>query len=126
NLNDGLISQNSTIPGTNTIGASVQNIERIRSRGIELVAQRNDVFVTGLDLYGTLTWVDSRILSNPNFRNAANVLTDTTGKFTPNIPRLKASAFATYRYDERWSGTVGGRYSDRAWATVDNTDLNAH
>ena len=63
NLADALISQNSTIPGTNTIGASVQNIDRIRSRGIELVADKSDVLIRGLDLSGSLTWVDSEILS---------------------------------------------------------------
>jgi iron complex outermembrane recepter protein len=126
NLADALISQNSTIPGTNTIGASVQNIDRIRSRGLELVGQKSDAAVRGLDLFGSVTYVDSEILSDPGFRNAAGVLTDVSGKYTPNIPRLKASAVATYRYDDRWSGTLGGRYSDRVWATIDNTDINTH
>jgi iron complex outermembrane receptor protein len=125
-LADALISQNSTIPGTNTIGASTQNIDRIRSRGIELVAEKNDALVRGLDLFGSTTWVDSKIVSDPGFRNAANVLTDVTGKYTPNIPRLKMSGLATYRYDDHWSGTVGARYSARVWSTVDNTDVNTN
>ena len=50
-----------------------------------------------------MTFVDSKILSDPNFRNAAGVLTDVTGKFTPNIPRFKSTAVATYRYDEHCS-----------------------
>jgi iron complex outermembrane receptor protein len=124
NLTDALISQNSTIPGTNTIGASIQNIDRIRSRGIELVAERNDALVRGLDLFGSATFVDSKILSDPGFRNAANALTDVTGKNTPNIPKLKLTGLATYRYDNHWLGTLGARYSDRAWATIDNTDIN--
>jgi iron complex outermembrane receptor protein len=123
-LTDALISQNSTIPGTNTIGASTQNIDRVRSRGIEFVAQRSDALLRGLDLAGSLTYVDSRILADPGFRDAANVATDVTGKSTPNIPKLKASGVATYRYDDRWSGSVGARYASRIWATVDNTDIN--
>jgi iron complex outermembrane receptor protein len=124
NLTDALISQNSTIPGTNTIGSSVQNIDRIRSKGIELVADRSDAFLRGLDLSGSATWVDSRIVSDPGFRNAANVLTDVTGKRTPNIPNLKFTGLATYRYDDHWAGTLGARYSSRVWATLDNTDIN--
>jgi iron complex outermembrane receptor protein len=124
NLTDALISQNSTIPGTNTIGASTQNIDSIRSRGIELVADRGDAIMRGLDLSGSMTFVDSKILSDPNFRNTNGVLTDVTGKFTPNIPRYKATAVATYRYDEHWAGTLAARYSARVWATVDNTDIN--
>ncbi|HEV7820158.1 MAG TPA: TonB-dependent receptor, partial [Burkholderiales bacterium] len=123
NLADALISQNSTIPGTNTIGASVQNIDSIRSRGIELVAERSDALMRGLDLSGSMTFVDSTILSDPNFRNAAGVLTDVTGKYTPNIPRFKSTAVATYRYDENWTGTLAARYSARVWATIDNTDV---
>ena len=124
NLADALISQNSTIPGTNTIGSSVQNIDRIRSRGIEVVAEKGDVLVRGLDLFASATYVDSVILSDPAFRNAAGVLTDVTGKNTPNIPRLKLTGVATYRYDEHMSGTLAARYSDRVWATLDNTDIN--
>jgi iron complex outermembrane receptor protein len=124
NLADALISQNSTIPGNTLNGASIQNIDRIRSRGVELVADKGDVFTRGLDLSGSMTFVDSKILSDPNFKNSNNVLTDVTGKYTPNIPRYKATALATYRFDERWSGTLGARYSARAWATVDNTDIN--
>ena len=73
---------------------------------------------------GSVTFVDSRILSDPTFRNAAGVLTDVTGKYTPNIPRLKSTAVATYRHDEHWSGTLAARYSERVWATLDNTDIN--
>jgi iron complex outermembrane receptor protein len=126
NLSDALISQNSTIPGTNVIGSSVQNIDRVRSRGAEIAAQGSDMLVRGLDLSGSVTYVDSRILSDPNFRNASGVLTDVSGKYTPNIPRLKMTAVATYRYDDRWSGALGGRYSERVWATLDNTDINPH
>lgn len=126
NLADALISQNSTIPGTNTIGASIQNIDRVRSQGIELVAEKSDAPIRGLDLSGSVTWVDSKILSDPGFRNAAGVLTDVTGKYTPNIPRLKLTALATYRYDARLSGTLGARYSDRVWTTIDNSDPITH
>ena len=124
NLTDALIAQNSTIPGTNTIGSSTQNIDRIRSRGVEIVAEKTDAMVRGLDLSGSVTFVDSRILADPTFRNAAGVLTDVTGNYTPNIPRLKSTAVATYRHDEHWSGTLAARYSARVWATLDNTDIN--
>jgi iron complex outermembrane receptor protein len=124
NLADALISQNSTIPGTNAIGSSTQNIDRIRARGLEVVAEKSDVLLRGLDLSGSATWVDSVIRSDPAFRNAAGVLTDVAGRRTPNIPRLKLTAVASYRYDARLSATLAARYSDRVWATLDNTDIN--
>src|SRR5204862_3906997 len=64
NLRDALISQNATIPGTNVIGSSVQNIDRVRSRGLELVGQRADALMMGLDLSGSVTFVDSEIRSD--------------------------------------------------------------
>lgn len=124
NLSDALIAQNSTIPGTNTIGASIQNIDRLRSRGVEVVADKSGALFRGLDLFGSVTIVDSKILSDPGFRNAAGVLTDVTGKKTPNIPNLKFTALATYRYGNHWSGTLASRFSGRVFATLDNTDIN--
>ena len=122
-LADALIAQNSTIPGTTAIGSSIQNIDRVRSQGIELAADSSDVLIRGLDLSGSMTFVDSRIRSDPNFRNSANALTDVTDRYTPNIPRRKLTALATYRPNEHWTGTLGARYSSRVWATIDNTDV---
>ena len=99
-------------------------MDRVRSAGVELVAENGDTLMRGLDLSGSMTFVDSKILSDPGFRNASNVLTDVAGKFTPNIPRYKATAVATYRYDEHWAATLAARYSARVWATLDNTDIN--
>lgn len=121
-LRDALISYNSTLGATNA--SYIQNVDKVRSQGVELSAQRNDVLVRGLELSGSLTFVDSRILSAPNFKNSANVLTDVRGKSTPNIPRWRATAVATYRPDDQWVYTIAGRYSDRLWTTMDNTDIN--
>jgi len=38
------------------------------------------------------------------------------------VPKLKANAMATYRPDDNWSFTVGARYSDRSFGTIDNSD----
>lgn len=125
-LADALIPQNATVAGTTAIASSVQNIDRIRSRGIELVGEASDAMMRGLDVFGSVTFVDSEIRANPAFRNAAGVLTDVRGKYTPNIARTRASATATYRHDEHWSGALGARYSTRVWATMDNTDVYTH
>ena len=56
--------------------------------------------------------------------SSAGVLTNVRGNYTPNISRRKLTALATYRYDEHWSGSLGARFSDRVYATIDNTDVN--
>ena len=38
------------------------------------------------------------------------------------MPKLRANAVATYRPDDDWSFTLGARYSDRSFGTIDNSD----
>jgi iron complex outermembrane receptor protein len=75
------------------------------------------VFVKGLELSSSLTWTDSRIVRNDKF--PASV-----GRWQPRVPRWRASAVATWRPDERWSHTLGVRYSGRQYSTLDNSDPN--
>jgi iron complex outermembrane receptor protein len=65
---------------------------------------------------GSLTYADSEVLDNPVF--AASV-----GKMLPQIPTWRANAQATYRPNEDWSFSLGGRYSDRSFGTLDNSDI---
>ena len=126
NLRDALISQNTLLDGSATFGTSFQNVDKVRSRGVEITAKQQDALITGLDFSGSVTWVDSRILADAAFRNAANVLTDVSGKRTPNIPSLRATAMVNYRPDDKWTLTLAGRYSSRVWTTIDNTDPVTH
>lgn len=123
-LVDALISQNSTLSGTTVNASQTQNIDRIRSSGLELALEQGDALWRGLDLAGSLTYVDSTIVSDPTFRDASNNLADVRGKYTPNIPRWKGSALASYRVGERWTHSLGARYSSHIWSTIDNTDYN--
>jgi len=119
-LRDALISQSALlVPGSTTLFSFVQNIEKVRSRGVEVVAQQSNVLLRGLDLSGSVTYVDSRIRED-----AANPLA--VGKITPGVPTWRATLMATYRADDQWSATVAARYSGRQFAQVDNFDGYAH
>jgi iron complex outermembrane recepter protein len=69
--NNAIISQTNLVTNpvtklqvpTTTIG----NVAAIRMQGIELAADKNDVFVSGLQVFGNVTYVDSRILSDPTW-----------------------------------------------------------
>jgi iron complex outermembrane receptor protein len=93
----------------------VQNVDRTRARGIELVADQYDVLIPGLELMGSLTAVDARVIRNKAFPASIN-------KFINQVPKLRANAMATYRPDDSWSFTAGARYSDRSFGTLDNSD----
>lgn len=119
-LRDALLSQTAPLaPGSTTLFSYVQNIDNVRSRGAELVAEQNDVFVRGLTLSGAVTYVDSEIRRDDAFPAAE-------GKQIPQVPRWRATATATWRPDDRWAFTFAGRYSDRVYATIDNSDPVTH
>jgi iron complex outermembrane receptor protein len=120
NISDALISQSALlVSGSTTLFAFVQNIDRVRSRGVEFVAQKNNVFIRGLELSGSVTYVDSRILED-----SANSLA--VGKRTPQVPDWRATLVATYRPNARIAATLAGRYSGRQFAQIDNLDVYEH
>jgi iron complex outermembrane receptor protein len=79
------------------------------------------VFARGLDLGASITYAHSIIQANQGF-----VVTpgDTLGKRQPNIPDWRATALASYRWDARWTTSLGARYSGRQFRTLDNSDVN--
>lgn len=100
-------------PGVTT----VQNVDAIRTRGLELAFQGVDVGIQGLDLSASLTLADSEITANRGF--PASV-----GKAQPRVPRTRATLLATYGPDARWSYSIGARYSGRQYGSLDNSDPN--
>ncbi|HQQ71315.1 MAG TPA: TonB-dependent receptor [Alicycliphilus sp.] len=111
---DALYSQ--LVAGTTV--SRVQNVDKIRTRGLELAYSGQPAWLRGLDLGGSLTYADSKIIANDG--NPASV-----GKWQPRVPRWRATAVATYQPDDRWAFTVAARYSGRQYSTLDNSDVNA-
>ncbi len=111
-----LISQSAPlVTGSTALFSYVQNVDHVRVRGVELVADQYDVMLPGLELMGSITYADGRIVRDPVFPAAVN-------KFAPQIPKWRANAVATWRPDSAWSFTLGARYSDRSFGTIDNSD----
>ena len=114
-VDDALYSQTDVSVFPNV--TSIQNIGRVRVRGAEAVVEANNVLLQGLDFSGSLTYADSKILSNPGMPSSE-------GKWVPRIPNWRASAFLIYRFDERWTGSLGVRHSGLQYGTLDNSDTN--
>ena len=112
---DALYSQTNVLVTPNV--TNVQNVDAIRTNGLEVSYQAANVAVRGLDIGSSLTWTDSKITRNDKF--PASV-----GKWQPRIPRWRASVVATWRPDATWSYTLGARYSGKQYGTLDNTDVN--
>lgn len=112
---DALYSQTNTTVTPNV--TNIQNVDRIRTWGLELAASGSDVLARGLDLSGSVTFADSVITANARF--PASV-----GQWQPRVPRWRANAVATWRATETLSGTLGVRYGGRQFNTLDNSDPN--
>lgn len=119
-LSDALISQTAPlVAGSTTLFSYVQNIDKTRSRGLEIVVQQDDVLVRGLEIGASLTLVDAEIRKDPAFPAAV-------GKDLPQVPRTRATVTATWRPDARLALTLAARYSSRSFATIDNSDPVTH
>lgn len=94
---------------------SVQNVDTIRTRGLEVALQWPHAMVRGLDLNASFTYADSIIVKNDKF--PASV-----GKWQPRVPRWRATLLASYKVDEHWHASLGVRYSGQQYGTLDNSD----
>lgn len=94
---------------------SVQNIDRMRSRGIEAALSLTDVWTSGLDLSASLAFNDAKTLQDHQYPLA-------DGKYFPRIPKIRASVFADYRFAPQWDASLGIRHSGRQYGTLNNND----
>ncbi|MES2069600.1 MAG: TonB-dependent receptor [Pseudomonadota bacterium] len=98
---------------------TIQNVDDIRTTGLELAYQASDALIRGLDLAASLTYADSTIARNDKF--PASV-----GKRQPRVPDWRANFVATYRQDDQLSYTFGARYSGKQYGSLDNSDPNGN
>lgn len=110
---DALYSQINVFSGNTT--TTIQNVDHIRTRGVEMSAHVRNL--QALELSASLTWTHSRILANQN--NPATV-----GSWQPRVPEWRATALATWRPLESTSASLGARYSGRQYNQIDNLDVH--
>ncbi len=116
-IRNALISQ--TAPLNGAAVSFVQNIDRTRSTGVDLVGDQKDILIKGLELSGWITYLDAETVRD-------TALPAAEGKRLPQLARWRSALVATYAPTDRLAFTVAARYSDRMFATIDNTDHNAN
>ncbi|MBL9213577.1 MAG: TonB-dependent receptor [Opitutaceae bacterium] len=100
----------------NTRITNVQNLDDVRTRGVEAAFEQRRLLATAVDLYANVTYTDAIIRRNANFP-ASN------GKVMPRIPEWQAKALLTYRPAKSWTITAGARYAADPFWNADNTDF---
>jgi iron complex outermembrane receptor protein len=108
---DALYSQVNVAAGSTV--TTIQNVGRIRTRGLELAGEWRAL--ESLELSGSVTHAHSRIAENEAF--PASV-----GASQPRVPDWRATALCTWRLRDRLAATLGARYSGRQFNTLDNSD----
>lgn len=97
---------------------TIQNIDQIRTDGLEIAYQGSNVAITGFDLNASITYASSLIVKNDKFIKSV-------GKWQPRVPRWRANLVASYRHNNQLSSSIGIRYSGRQYGSLDNSDANA-
>ncbi|MDB5917507.1 MAG: TonB-dependent receptor [Massilia sp.] len=97
--------------------STVQNVDAIRTNGLELSWQAADLGIKGFGLNSSATFTDSIITANKNF--PASV-----GKQQPRVPKWRATMVASYKQSDRLSYTLAARYSGVQYGQLDNSDTN--
>ncbi len=129
--NDAIISQTNTVTvgGVQTPTTVISNVDAIRMQGVELSADKDNVLIKRLQVFGSITYVDSRILSDPSWAGVnplTGLPTTVVGKRAPFVPGWRAKFGVTYRPNDSWAYTVAARYSGKQYSTLDNTDIIPH
>ncbi|WP_457798752.1 TonB-dependent receptor [Methylocystis sp. S23] len=126
-VRDAIINQQTFVVGAIAPVQTPTNVQRIRNSGVEVAFQKDNVFMHGLEVLGSGTWLNARIISNPTWApSAANFefpwATSVAGKTVPNVPEWRGTLAFTYRPDDRWAFTLAGRYQSKLWRTMANND----
>jgi iron complex outermembrane receptor protein len=117
NTRDALYSQTNTAASATV--STIQNVDAMRTTGLELAYQAYDLGWRGLDVSSSLTYTHSIITRNDKFPTSV-------GMWQPRVPEWRANLLLNYHPDEKWSYALGARYSGKQYGTLDNSDPNGY
>ncbi|ACB95991.1 TonB-dependent receptor [Beijerinckia indica] len=121
NVSDAIIAQTSFLGVSQTPTTFTMNVDAIRNSGVELAAQKDHFIFDEVDAFGSVTYVDSRILQDAGW--ASSTGTTVVGKHVPYVPDWRVTAGVTYHPTPNWALTAAMRYSGKQYSTLDNTDV---
>lgn len=86
--------------------SSIQNVDKVRTNGVEIAWQTNDVLMRGFDLNGSVTYASSII--ERNSRNPG-----LEGTVQPRIPDWRATLVGTWHVSDALTASLSYRFSGR-------------
>ena len=94
-----------------------QNVDEVRTRGIEFAYNIRRLFLDGLGLFTNVAWTDSEILRNDS-------VPESVGKDFPRVPEWRVKCVMDYAPTDKWALTLAGHYSGEQYGKLDNSDSN--
>ncbi len=96
---------------------NVQNVDRVRTRGIEAAFAIDRFLIDALSIEGSIAYARAKILENDNFPTSV-------GNYWPRVPRWRGNLQAVWRPNESWLASLGVRYSGRMYNRLENDDVH--
>jgi iron complex outermembrane recepter protein len=96
---------------------NVQNVDRVRTRGIETAFSVAFPAIESLSFDGSLAYARAKILENDNYPVSV-------GNVWPRIPKWRGNLQTVWRPTEQWLTSLGIRYSGRMFGRLENDDIN--
>ncbi|WP_438864870.1 TonB-dependent receptor [Neptunicella sp.] len=118
NIHDVIESQSTTLPGGLSVRTFVP-IEKVTTRGVELIYQQRDIGFEGLNLNANLAFTDSTIIKN-------SVNPDIEGKVYPRMPKWRGNLLVNYALSEQWDIGANMQYASNSYGRTDNLDSAYH
>ncbi|MFM7119285.1 MAG: TonB-dependent receptor domain-containing protein, partial [Gammaproteobacteria bacterium] len=113
-IDDVIESQGTTLPGGISIRTFVP-IDQVRTRGIELVANKAGFLSDRLDIRFNVAWTDSEITEN-----SADPTIEQNEY--PRMPDWRSNLLATFRINDRVSASSSVQYASDSFGRTDNRD----
>lgn len=96
---------------------NVQNVGRVRTRGVETAFTLERFLIDSLTVEGSLAYARSKILENDNYPVSV-------GNVWPRIPDWRGYLQGTWRANESWLASLAIRYSGRMYNRLENDDIH--
>ncbi len=94
------------------------NIDKVSTRGAELVLKRRDFLIPRHDFDFNLTYVDAEIREHRG--NTA-----VEGNEMPRIPNFRIKMQSVYHLHDNWDAMIAARWQDKAFGRIQNDDILA-
>lgn len=96
---------------------NVQNVGRVRTRGIETAFTLDAFGAYWLKIDGSIAYARSKILENANFPISI-------GNAWPRVPKWRGTLQVVVQPSERWFASLGIRHSGQTYNRLENDDFN--